>query len=87
MPKVTLNKEPPPPIDWLLAAMLERRTKKGISMKYLAERVGVSYGTMRKWSFRSPWEWPKWMREAACKELGITITETPTESGVEVKVR
>lgn len=86
MPKVILNKEPPPPIDWLWAATLERRMQKGISAKELAKRLGVAYGTMRNYCMHSPWAWPKWMREATCKELGITIVETPTENGVEVKV-
>ena len=42
MPKVILNKEPPPPIDWLWAATLERRMQKGISAKELAKRLGVA---------------------------------------------
>ena len=86
MPKVNLNKDPLPPIDWLWAASLERRMQMGMSVKELAKRVGISYGTMRNYAMHSPWAMPKRTREAVCKELGITIVETPTENGVEVRV-
>ena len=86
MPKVILNKEAPPPIDWLWAASLERRIQLGMSIKELSKRVGVSYGTMRNYAMHSPWAWPKRIRDKACKELGISVTETPTDNGVEVRV-
>lgn len=88
MPKVRkLGKAEPPPIDWLWAAMLERRLVLGITVKDMAKIVGVSYGTMRNFAAKSPWEWSRGMREKVCKELGITIDVVPSGAGIEVNPR
>lgn len=85
MPKVRkLGKAEPPPIDWLWAAMLERRMVLGITVKDMAKIAGVSYGTMRNHASKSPWEWSRSMRERMCKEFGITIEVAPAGSGIEV---
>ena len=82
-----MNKTPPPPIDWLWAATLERRAALKVSIKDLAKLCNVSYGTMRNYCAESPWEWPRCTREKACKALGIIFTAEPEESGVEVKLK
>lgn len=87
MPKVKLGKEPPPPIDWLWAAVLERMAARGVTLQELAKMCGVSYGTMRNHARKSPWDWSRNMREKACEGLGIRICMTPDTGGVEVVVR
>lgn len=77
-----LSKPSRPPICWLHAAVLERATVLGYTRKRLAEVGGVSYDTMRHYITRSPWEWPRGLRERVCKELGVNITVTP--SGIEI---
>lgn len=62
----------PPPIDWLWAAVLERKTVLGYDLKTLAMVAGVSYETMRRYIRRSPWTWTQEARDAVCEELGIT---------------
>ena len=87
MPKVNLNKKQYPPIDWLWAAVLERRAVMGVSLKDLAEMCHVSYGTMRNYAMKSPWAWSKDMRDTVCKSLGISVIAERTPEGVEVIVR
>ena len=85
MPKVKLNKKVPPPVDWLWALVLERKATMKLSVKDMAEVAGVSYTTMRNYAGKSPWDWPRPMRERMCKELGIKVTMTPTVDGLEVR--
>jgi len=84
MPKLRKPKVEPPPIDWLWAAMLERRLAYGLTLKEMAALAKVSYGTMRNYACKSPWDWPRPMRERTCKALGIELNVTPTGTGVEV---
>lgn len=85
MPKIKKkNRTAPPPIDWLWAAMLERRAALGITLSELAKAVDVSYGTMRNYAMKSPWDWPRPMRERTCEALGIKVTVHPSSGGVEV---
>lgn len=84
MPKVKLGRKEQPPIDWLWAVVLERRMALKVSLKDMAVLAGVSYGTMRNYATKSPWDWPRPMRESVCKEFGINISVNPTEKGLEV---
>ena len=63
----------PPPIDWLWAAVLERKARNRISLKDLAAIGGVSYGTMRQYARESPWDWPRELRENVVKGLGLSL--------------
>lgn len=85
MPKVKLNREPPKPVDWLWAVVLERRASRSMTLKEMAKVAGVSYGTMRNYSMKSPWDWPPRMRDNICKEFGITLTVN-TPNGVDLEV-
>lgn len=77
-----------PPIDWLWAAVLERKTVMGYTAEELAAVGGISYPQMRQYLRISPWDWHRSARERVCKELGISITYTPAVSeriGVTIK--
>ena len=84
MPKV--KKKEPPPIDWLWAVVLERKAASGMTLKEMADLAGVSYPTMRNYSLKSPWDWPRPMRERLCKSFGININVMPQNADLEVKI-
>ena len=86
MPKVKLSeysRKQAPPIDWLWAAVLERKMVMGYDLKQLAKVGGVSYEMMRRYSHSSPWEWPRQMRENICDALGLNIKFKPDGLRVE----
>ena len=66
-----------PPIDWLRAAVLERKAVKRLDLKTMAKMSCVSYERMRNLILQSPWDWPREIRERVCKSLGINLTITP----------
>lgn len=66
-----------PPIDWLWAAILERKMVYGCDLKEMAVIGGTSYEMMRKYARKSPWDWPRFLRENICKEFGINLSFTP----------
>ena len=74
MPKV---KTSGPPIDWLRAAVLERKAVKCLDLKQMAQIACISYERMRHLILQSPWDWPREIRERVCKSLGINLTITP----------
>lgn len=78
MPKVNLaqNLRQSPPIDWLWAAVLERKARFKLDLKHLAKTAGVTYDTMRRYINMSPWEWGEDARNRVCKELGIQPVKT-----------
>ena len=76
-----------PPIDWLLAAVLERMKIKHIGLQRLAELACVSYSSMRQYLMRSPWSWPMDVRERVCKSLGIDISFSPSGLKIEERVK
>lgn len=84
MPKVNLNRKEQPPMDWLWAVVLERRAVNKMTVKDLAKIAGVSYGTMRNYATKSPWDWPRPMRERVCKEFGISLAVSPKGLDLEV---
>lgn len=74
MPKVKLfrfSAKDAPPIDWLWAAVLERKTVLGYDLKRLSEVAGVTYDTMRRYIRQSPWTWTPEARARVCAEFGI----------------
>lgn len=74
MPKTKFDKyakRNAPPIDWLFAAVLERKTVLGYDLKRLSEVAGVTYDTMRRYIRQSPWTWTPEARARVCAEFGI----------------
>lgn len=74
MPKVKLSRfsaKDAPPIDWLWAAVLERKTVLGYDLKQIAEAGGCSYDIMRRYIRKSPWSWPPEVRAKVCAFLGL----------------
>ena len=67
----------PPQIDWLWAAMLERKKVLGYDLKMMAKTAGMSYELMRRYFMKSPWDWPREVREKICTEFGINISFKP----------
>ena len=81
MPKVKLNYRVPknaPPIDWLWAAVLERKVVLGYDLRQMARIAGVSYDTMRQYIRKSPWDWDDGARNNICKEFCIVPQRTVT---------
>lgn len=70
MPQATINHEYPP-IDWLWAAVLERKMVYGHDLKTMAKIAGVSYTTMRDYITRSPWTWKYDARLRICRAYDI----------------
>lgn len=85
MPKTRLDafhKSPDPPIDWLWAAVLERKATYGLDLKQMATIAGVSYPMMRQYINRSPWSWPMAVRDKLCNHFGLNYkTFGPVEKG------
>lgn len=88
MPRVNLNYHSPknaPPIDWLWAAVLERKVVLGYDLRLMARIAGVSYETMRQYIRKSPWDWDDEARDRICKEFCIvpqrTVTYAPPQEG------
>lgn len=81
---IEAKKRDAPPIDWLWAAILERKMVLGIDLKQMAEIAGVNYDTMRRMITKSPWEWSADARTRVCKEFGIrpiqTVQPAPDET-------
>lgn len=92
MPKVKLaelSRKGTPPIDWLWAAVLERKMVYNYDLKELAQIAGVSYETMRRYIRQSPWDWGTDTRKRLCRGLGIQLIEgvngAPVEREVDLK--
>lgn len=66
-----------PPIDWLWAAVLERKAVYGMDLETMAKYCGISYPQMRQYIRKSPWEWPRPVRERLCSVFGIKINLGP----------
>lgn len=86
MPKLKVNYEvrrKAPPIDWLWAAVLERKMVLGYNLKDMAEISGIAYETMRRYATKSPWDWPRPVRDRVCERFGIAVNYTPSALVVE----
>ena len=76
MPRVNLYKRAKfnaPPIDWLWAAILERKVANGYDLKKMAQIAGVSYDYMRRLINTPPRDWPYGALDNVCKEFGIRM--------------
>jgi hypothetical protein len=89
MPKTKLGEKyshKDPPIDWLWAAVLERKAAKNLDLKQLANMGGISYDTMRHYIRESPWNWPVKVRTGVCNGLGLTFNFDPSTIKTEGEV-
>ena len=75
MPRTKLDKPKYPPIDWLMAAILERKKVMGLEWGDIADMVGgISAEYLRKLaSSKPPMKWPDDIRNKVCRKLGINI--------------
>lgn len=61
-------------IDWLLAAVLERKTALGYTWDDIANVAKVSGYNMRRYATQiPPREWPESVRKSVFKMLGIRV--------------
>ena len=63
-----------PPIDWLWAAILERKVVMGYDLKRMAEVANVSYGYMRRLINTPTRRWPYGALLHICDAFGIEVT-------------
>lgn len=76
MPRTKLDKfskREAPPIDWLWAAILERKMANGYDLKKMASIAGVSYDYMRRLINTPTRDWPYGALDNVCKEFGIKM--------------
>ena len=73
---IAQKKREAPPIDWLWAAILERKMVLKYDLKQMAEIAGVSYDTMRRYIGQSPWTWTVDARTRICVEFGLKPIQT-----------
>lgn len=61
-----------PPIDWLMAAILERKRITKMEWADLATAARITPENLRRLaSTKPPLEWPTDVRQAVCRKLGI----------------
>lgn len=74
MPKVKYIPKQDPPIDWLMAAMLERKDLKNMTFSELAIRTGMSESTVKNlFAKREPLKWTYDARQKVCLALEIPM--------------
>lgn len=69
MPKITYVE---PPVNWLLALLLERKHSRHWSFVDLSMATGLTENHLRHLFMTDPWDWKRETRESVCKALGIT---------------
>lgn len=83
MPRTVFDKQPE--IDWLLAAILERKMKTGMDWNVLAEKAHCTPAALRKMaSSRHTDDWKPEIRRSVCRSLGIS-TKTLITAEVELR--
>ena len=62
-----------PPINWLRAAMIDRKNQLKMSWDDIGEAVGTTGGALRQlmYSTPDPWDWPQYTRQKVCRVLGV----------------
>lgn len=66
-----MPKSKEPPINWLMAVMLERKAAKGWTFADLAAKTGYAAGYLSQLFARNPWKWKEEVRGKVCTALGI----------------
>ena len=74
MPRTKLDKPKYPPIDWTMAAILERKKAMKLEWSDLAGVAGMSGDSLRQLvSKKHTEDWPSDVRQRICKYLDIRI--------------
>lgn len=77
------EKKQAPSIDWLWAAILERKMVYQYDLHAMSEVAGVSYPVMRRLIRVSPWYWPLHARESVCAAFGLKVDLGPGNISLE----
>lgn len=73
MPRTKFDKPRYPPIDWMMAAILERKRVMKLEWSDIAVNCGMSSDSLRQLaSKKPPEEWPKEIRNHVLKTLGLS---------------
>lgn len=81
MPKTRHDQPKYPPVDWMLAAVLERKHVLKLDWSDLAAAAGIPNESMRKLaSTKVPADWPLDVRKAVFRRLGITVRMTISDA-------
>lgn len=73
MPKTAFDKLKYPPLNWLLASILERKMIMKLTWTDLALAANITPESMRNLaSCKPPEDWPSEVRRAVMRKLGIT---------------
>ena len=79
MPTKTGKKIEPtyPDVNWLRAAILDRKSTLHLSWNEIGEAVGTTGGALRQllYSTPDPWDWPNYTRQKVCRVLGLEIRQ------------
>lgn len=72
MPRTKFDKPKYPPIDWVMAAILERKKTMKLEWADIANEVGMSPEGLRKLvAYKRSDQWPTYTLKKVCKALGI----------------
>lgn len=75
MPRTKFDNDPP--IDWVLAAILERKLKRHMSYEELAKGTNISPEYLRKLvTSKHTNDWSPDIRNSVCRQLRIGIKST-----------
>lgn len=71
-----------PEINWLRAAIYDRKSALKLSWDQIGEAVGTTGGALRQlmYSTPDPWEWPHYTRKKVCRVLGLEIKQFVVDS-------
>lgn len=73
MPRTKLDPPKYPPLDWLKAAILERKRVSKMGWDELAEGAGITPECLRKLVSTKPTSaWNEYVRRAVCRKLGLS---------------
>ena len=89
MPRTKLDKPKAPAIDWMKAAVLERKQALGVTSEELGQGANISGAYVRKLlTTKHSDDWPPDVRKSFCKILGITVKTTliVTEGQNEIRI-
>ena len=72
MPRTNLSKSKYPPINWLKAAILERKDVLNLTWEDIAKGAKIPVHSMRRYATQvQPQEWPEDIRRNVLRMLGI----------------
>lgn len=79
MGRSKLDKPKYPPIDWAMAAVLERKKVMGLNLEQIGEIGGTTGEYMRRLMSKSPMKWPDDIRQRVFRAMGIKVQQTIIE--------